>query len=350
MNGNSHFVILKNEIHNSHKHWEEACKSLSLNYSIVELSLDSWIDELQNYLSKNVHFLACPSGVASKYKQMYDERIYIISKVMKQKVFPSYESIVIHENKRLLSYWLKANGVPHPDTNVFYSKQEAYRFIENCSYPQVVKTNIGASGNGVQIIRSSTEAKRYIRKAFSRKGIRQKTGPNLKMGDFKRRFINFVKNKEHRMTRMNEYKAVYKDPQIGFVLFQEFIKHDYEWRIVRIGSAYFGHQKVKIGDKASGTKGINYVIPPSDLLDFVKNICEKYNFFTIAIDLFENPNGGYLVNEMQCVFGHVQDYICAQNDVEGKLVNNKGNWDFVSGIYNQNLSYNERLKQYINQL
>ena len=343
-----HFVILKNEIQQSHHHWEEACKAFSLDYSILDLTSDNWLEEVKRSITEEVHYLACPPGVSSLFKEMYDERIYVVSEILKQRIYPSFESVLIHENKRLLSYWLKANSIPHPSTHVFYNLTEASEFIEKSSYPIVAKTNIGASGNGVKFLKNRRECHRYLKHAFSRRGIRQKIGPNLKMGDFPKRFINFVQNREYRETRMSVYRAIYNDPQKDFVIFQEFIEHEYEWRIVRIGNAYFGHQKVKIGDKASGTKGIDYISPPGELLDFVKGICEKHDFFTMAVDLFDNPNGsGYLVNELQCIFGHVQEYICAKNGRQGKFEKMNNEWHFIEGLYNKNLSYDERLKQYI---
>ena len=343
------FVILKNEIPHSHRNWVEACKTLGIDYSIVELTADTWLEEVVKYKDEETHFLVCPSGVTSGFKKMYDERLYIVAKVLMQRVYPSYESVILHENKRMLAYWLKATKIPHPETHIIYNKKEALSYADCCNYPVVVKTNIGASGNGVRIIRNKSSAFSYVKKAFSKDGIRQKTGPNLHMGAIKKRIINFIKNSEHRRTRLREYKSVLNDPQKGFVIFQEYIHHDFEWRVVKIGSAYFGHQKVKVGDKASGTKGIDYVSPPIELLDFVKSICEEHNFFTMAVDVFESPTGdGYLVNEMQCIFGHVQDYICEQNGEQGKFEKVSGKWEFVSGVYNKNLSYNERLKQYIN--
>ena len=52
-----------------------------------------------------------------------------------------------------------------------------------------------------------------------------------------------------------------------------YIPHDFEWRCVRIGDSYFAHRKRKLGDKASGTKGIDYVNPPESLLDFTRDLC-----------------------------------------------------------------------------
>jgi glutathione synthase/RimK-type ligase-like ATP-grasp enzyme len=289
-------------------------------------------------------FLACPSYLTSHYKTLYDERIHILHKVLGQRVFPGYDAIMLHENKRLLAYWLQANNLPHPETHIFYSKDEAEAFAARAELPIVVKSNIGASGKGVKIFKNRRAAFVYINKVFSKKGVRQKIGPNLKMGDTWRRLKNFIKNAEHRKSRLREYKSIYKDPQRYFVIFQEYVPHDYEWRVVRIGESYFGHQKTKVGDKASGTKGIDYIEPPEKLLNFVKDLCEKYGFYSMAVDLFEGGDSGYLINELQTVFGHVQAFILERDGKPGRYRFSNNKWEFEEGMYNTNLSYDLRLE------
>jgi hypothetical protein len=138
--------------------------------------------------------------------------------------------------------------------------------------------------------------------------------------------------------------------QKDYIILQEFVQHSFEWRIVRIGDSYFGHQKVKVGEKASGTKGIDYISPPNELLDFVKDICLRYNFNSMAIDLFEVGKGGYLINEMQCIFGHVQAYICEHNGSPGRFLFKDDKWVFEAGLFNTNLSYDLRLGNVISLL
>ena len=96
------------------------------------------------------------------------------------------------------------------------------------------------------------------------------------------------------------------------------------------------------------TKGIEYIAPPGELLNMVRDICDKYGFRCMAVDLFEDGNGGYLINEMQCIFGHVQEYICEKDGVAGRFVDLNGNWEFESGMFNSNLSYDLRLQDIIN--
>ncbi len=340
-----HVAILKNETDSGHLMWVEACKTKGLNYSIINLIKDSWIEQITN--NNFDLFLATPSSIQSKFKKLYDERLYILDKIMKLYVYPNFDEVSIHENKRYLSFWLMANKLPHPKTHIFYDKKESYGFINNHIFPIVGKFNIGASGKGVKIIKSLSEAKKYIDAAFGTNGLRQNYGPNLKMGSYKSRIISIIKNPSKIIRLFNKYKTLYNETQKGFIILQEYVKHEFEWRVVKIGNSYFGHQKVKQGDKASGTKGIDYIEPPEKLLNFVKNICEKYGFNSMAIDLFEDGQGGYLINEMQTIFGHVQAYICEKKGVPGRFLYQDNTWIFEEGMFNINLSYNLRLENAI---
>ncbi len=341
------FAILKNESDDLHLHWEKACEKYKINYKTIDLTSSRWLEEiLKNDFNA---LLACPPGRESLYKQLYDERIQILETQLNYIVFPSFAEISIHENKRFLSYWLDANKINHPKTYVFYSKKEAMRFATKTDLPIVGKFNIGASGKGVNILKEREKLVQYINLAFS-KGLRQKWGPNLKMGDYKSRIIKLITNPSHIVNRVKVYHKTYNEIQKGFILLQEFIPHAFEWRIVKIGDSYFGHQKIKQGDKASGTKGINYILPPDKLLNFVKDLCEKKHFKSIAVDLFEDGNGEYLINELQCIFGHVQEYICEKNGKPGRIIFSNGEWKFEEGLFNSNLSYDLRLEHLIQRI
>ena len=96
-------------------------------------------------------------------------------------------------------------------------------------------------------------------------------------------------------------------------------------------------------DKCSGTKGIDYVDPPHSLLDFVKEVCNKNNLNSVAIDMFEHE-GQYMVNEIQCIFGHVQDHILEVDGKPGRYRFENGAWVFEEGMFNANESYDLRLE------
>ncbi len=336
-------VILSNENPDDHTFWIEACMKYEekIEYRIVNLVKNNWLDEIQS-LPFDV-LLSKPGGLVANYKQLYDERIFILSNILGYKIFPSPMEIFIYENKRFLSYWLKANNIPHPLTNVFYDQKEALDYISGFEFPLVAKTNIGASGSGVKILRNKTEAQKYIKETFSGKGSPQRSGPNFEKGGILQRGFHYVRYPSEILKKLNIYLTKYSNYQKGFVIFQEYIPHEFEWRVVRIGDSYFAHKKIKAGDKSSGSLLKNYDNPPLDLFDFVKKITDKHRFYSQAIDIFEST-GGYLVNEMQCIFGQSDPYQMLVDGIRGRyrFLNNK--WTFEQGDFATNACYNLRLE------
>lgn len=341
------FGILMNEDENSAKRWENACKALQVEYKIINFTKADWFEQVSD--PKLTYFLVKPPGQISKFKSLFDQRLYILAKVLKKPMYPSYEEVIIHENKETLSYFLKAKNIPHPKTEVFYYKTEALEFLSNGKLPVVAKTSIGGSGSGVKIIKSMSDAKKYVSTAFG-KGIKKRFGPNRVTGTPKKWFNKAISDIPGAIKKIKHYFEFHGDAQRGFVIFQEYIPHDYEWRSVKINDSFFAHKKVKHGDKASGSKGIDYVNPPMKILDFTKKVCEANGFKSMAIDIFEDKNGDYLVNEMQTIFGHVQEYILTVDGKPGRYVFVDGNWEFESGDFNQNESYNLRLKGILEEL
>lgn len=346
VNEKLNLVILANEYSEDHYLWIKACEKFSqeVSYRIVDLTSSKWLEAIQS--EPFDYLLAKPGAFTSPFKLLYDERIHILSHVLGYSVFPSPTEVFIYENKRFLSFWLKANKIPHPKTEVFYFKHEADAFLKNCNFPLVAKVNIGASGNGVRIVRSLADARAYVEDVFSGKGAAKNTGPNLSKGNLLGRSLKYFLNPMGLIKKLRRYNAVASDRQTDFVLFQEFIPHDYEWRVVRIGNSFFAHKKMVRGEMASGSLIKGYDNPPIELFDFVKEITDKHSLYSQAIDIFESPMG-FLVNEMQCIFGQSDPYQMLVDGKPGRFVYNSNKWHFEEGDFNGNESFDLRVQYLI---
>jgi glutathione synthase/RimK-type ligase-like ATP-grasp enzyme len=344
-NGQDKFtlIILSNEFGNDHDPWIKACQHLSgkVEYRVVNLTKSNWLEEIQS--SPFDLLLAKPSPVTSSFKKLYDERATILSKELSFRIYPSLDEILLYENKRYLSFWLKAHNIPHPKTDVFYYKDEAINYIRNCNYPFVAKLAIGASGNGVRIIKSKRDALKYVNQIFSR-GISARTGPRFDKGEYLKRAWRKLTHLNELKERLWLYEKVSSNPQKGFCIFYQYISHEYEWRVIRVGDSFFAYKKMKVGEKASGLMDKVYANPPLSILDFVKKITDKFNFFSMAVDIFETNRDTYLVNEMQCIWGQKNDYQMFVNDKPGRYVYVDNKWVFEEGEFTKNKSYDLRLK------
>ena len=74
----------------------------------------------------------------------------------------------------------------------FMISKEALNYLKIAKFPFVAKTNIGASGSGVCIIRKQSDGQKYIEETFMGKGSPQRTGPNLDKGGLLKRGFHYV--------------------------------------------------------------------------------------------------------------------------------------------------------------
>lgn len=343
-----HFAIIKDETEKDHIPWVLSCNKYKylLSYDIIDITKNDWLVFFLN--NKYDCILARPSAWTTYFKTLYDERINILLNILGIPVYPSFEEIQIYENKKFLSYWLKANKIPHPKTWVFYNKKEALRFITNCQLPIVTKTSIGSASSGIKILRKKSKLIKYINLAFSNRGITRKSGPNLrkvdKLGRAKK-YLNNIPGYLHSLIR--NYKQTKSDSQRWFVIFQEFLNINFEWRCVKIGNSYFAHKKIPLHDELiSGTSNVKWENPPLKLLHFIKDVCEKRNFYSQAIDVFE-LNNNYYVNELQCIWGSINPHQMIIDGKPGRYILKDDKWVFEEGNFCKNNSFDLRLKHVI---
>lgn len=342
-----HFAILRNEVDDDHSYWEQACRERSdlLEWEVIDLTRSDWFERATS--KKFDGFLAMPSSETNPMKKMYDERAFILSAEKGLPMYPSLLEIKLYENKKYLSYWLRAKELPHPKTWVFYYEWEALDFVKHCNLPVVAKTNIGASGRGVNILKSKEDLNKYIENTFSGKGAQRSIGPNLKKKGLLKRAANKLMHPKELIEKLKFYRQVRSDVQKDYVIFQEFIPHTYEWRCVRIGDSYFAHKKLVKEEKASGTLLKGYENPPLPLLDFVKEVSEAHHLDSLALDLFETADGRYLINELQCIFGQSDPYQMLVDGKPGRYRHLDGHWVFEPGDFNRFESFLLRVDHFL---
>jgi hypothetical protein len=215
-----------------------------------------------------------------------------------------------------MHYWLAANGVPHPKTWVFYDLQQALAFADQVELPIVYKSDLGSGASGVRIFRKRKSLIRHIRRSFNRGFTTYRRCPN--------------------------------DKEWGFVLLQEYLPDAREWRMIRIGDSFFGFEKDKAGDFHSGSHIMLYSRPPSNLLDFVRDVTDKGGFRSIDLDILLVKDGRYLINELQILFGmdDPSEPQCMIDGKEGRMVRDaqSNSWRFEEGSFCRNYLGNLRVE------
>lgn len=304
-----------------------ACKELGVDYEVVDILASDWVERVSN--SSCDGFLARPPCDLPVRKAVYDERLYFLSNVLKRPIYPGFEELFIYENKRNMASWLQIHRFPHPKTEVFCRKADAIEYLDKCTYPVVFKANTGASARQVRIVKDRFEAKTIIHQIF---GL---VHPSLSLG-----YVGF------------KFKGVPLPlpgvSQKHVVLIQSYSKIRWEWRVIRIGESYFGHQKLLKGQFASGSGKVGWVRPPDELLHMVRDLCDKGGFRSMAVDIFELEDGSYQINELQSIFG---SYNNSQMYIDGKpgrlLLQDDDSFKFEEGYFNTHGSYLLRVKDFL---
>ncbi|MCR3921910.1 MAG: hypothetical protein NUK65_05235 [Firmicutes bacterium] len=309
----------------------DACRELGIEYEVIDIIASDWMQRIKD--SDCDGYLVRSSYAKDTWKRMYDEKVYYINVVMGKPVYPPFNDIFIHESKNNMAYWLEAHDIPQAGSWVFYRSDEAAEFIETkAKFPLIFKPTVGSYALGVKIINNQREAKKLIKQVFT------------KYGFFNRGFTKYKRSK------IGLPVPVMDDRQFNHLMFQERIDIKYEWRMVKVDQSYFGHQKLKKGDFHSGSGMVGWVDPPEVLLELIRYICDIGNFNALNVDVFEDQQGNYFVNELQPFWGAVDTSQMYVDGKPGRYFFRNGGWFFEEGVFCQNACCNLKVQAFINQL
>lgn len=327
-------LVILREWHPTYQNYVKACQELNVEYEVINIMDNDWIEQIVRSNCDGI--LLRPSYFKQYWKDMYDERVYFIKEHLSIPIYPSFDEIYIYENKNNMSYWLKIHNIIHPKTHIFYDKKEALDYLKNTTYPIVFKTKLGSAGLGVRFIMNYRQGKRLVNKLFPFKYF------------YAKGFTKWFIHKKYKFLRV----PLMDDKQFGFVMFQEKIKNIVcEWRMIKIGESYFGHQKLEAKNgKHSGSNLVGWVKPPEKLLDLTKHICDIGNFDSMDIDIFETKEGEYFVNELQTMFGSFNNSQMYIDGIPGRYRYINSKWVFEEGYFNRNSSMNLRVESFIKYL
>ncbi|PLY14354.1 MAG: hypothetical protein C0628_04335 [Sulfurimonas sp.] len=311
-----------------YKLYEKSCIELNINYVIIDFLSSKWLENIKNNLDCD-GYLARPTHDYQEHNDVYMERLYFLSFDLNKPIYPSYNELRIYENKRNMASWLEIHGFPHAKTKVFLDKNEAIQHIENAKYPIVIKSNIGAGATGVEIVKDKKRALKITNNTFGKY------------------YQLFSLGNPQKRKKFGLNIPVYGNAQKHVMLVQEFHPIKWEWRIIKVNNSYFGHQKLLKGEFASGSDLVGWIKPPIELLEMVRSICEKGNFYSMAVDIFETIDGKYIVNELQSLFGSYNESQMYINDIAGRFKFIDGEFVFEEGKFNRFGSYLLRVEHFV---
>lgn len=262
-----------------------ACKSLGINSTLIEIDKNDWIEQLKdiNLILWRIHLGDLDGLNQARIKIPIMEKMGIFC-------FPSSLMSNIYDNKILQSYYFALYNIPTPKTFISYSKDDADQFCSSTQFPLIAKTNGGASSSGVFLLHKMAEAKKYNKLVFNN-SIAGRIIKKLKRNSIVDNLLHFS----------------YKDDKLKYVYFQEFIKAEGDFRVTTMGNnivSVFKRYNRKNDFRASGSglwEKVDITTLPIEACNIALDLSKKFHFTSMAYD-FIKKNNQWLILEISYSF------------------------------------------------
>lgn len=309
-----------------HEKYAISCGELGIPCVVVDGLAPDWLEQVKNTTVDG--WLVRPPGEYPELRALYQERLSLMHRNMGLAIYPTLAELELYENKRHLADWLALYGYPHPETRVFADKHSALEHVKRAAFPLVFKSNVGSAALGVRIIKTRRGARRLVNRAFGR------LHPSLARGI------------RPRIRKYGIPVPLAGLAQTHYLIIQHFERIKWEWRIIRLGDSFFGHQKLLKGDFASGSGRAGWEAPPRHLLELVRGLTDRFGFRSVAVDIFETVDDRFLINEVQSLFGSYDDAQMRVDGVPGRYQYRDGEYRFEEGHFNVHNSYKLRVEDF----
>ncbi|MEN8155078.1 MAG: hypothetical protein ABFR75_13760 [Acidobacteriota bacterium] len=285
--------------------WISYCRKTNIPFKLVDCFATDIIDQIQDCdaLMWNWDHLDPRSTLFAL------QLIYSVE-AMGKRVFPDSNTCWYFDDKIGQKYLFEAIGAPYVDSYIFYSREEALKWIDTITYPKVHKLRNGAGSYNVRLVNSRSKAKKIIKKSF-RRGFQRFNS----IVHFKESIRNFKCNKSSVVNLTKAFLRLCFKVKInkfccrekGYVFFQDFIEgNDSDIRVVIIAKRAFAIKRiVRRNDfRASGSGKILYEkeLIPIETIEQAFKISDKIKSQCIAFDFIKDNSGKFYIVEISHTF------------------------------------------------
>ena len=282
--------------------WTKICRFLENNnfsYEFFDLHAPDWIEKAAEF---DV-FVGILSSERYHLEEMH-KKFFILEKYLGKKCFPSFEHILIYENKTLEAYISEVKGIPFATAHIFNNKKDALDSLDKLKFPIVSKIDPGSGSTGVELVHNQKQAHRIIEKVFSSRG---------------------------RAT----YTLYFR--QKNYIYFQDFIPNDgFDIRVIIVSNWAFGYyRKVPEGDfRASGMNLVEKRELPQEAVLIAWNANKIINSPLLVVDMVHGLDGQYHVIEFSPICQMQFPEQLHVNGIPGVyIIEDDGNIHFQQGKY-----------------
>jgi len=280
----------------------------AISYILIDPNSINMLDELASC----THLLFRHSQ-GDTDMMLYDSVFHVAKNIYHLKCSPDYSTFWSYENKIKEYYLLKSSGSPVVETNIFWDRKNAYRFLQMSSFPLIVKLYKGAASSNVVKINTISEGGKIINRIFG-KGVKFGKMPgrsnltsisNLGISTYVHIKIRSFLITIGILDRNNPYSEwqIQKDA----ILFQKFLpNNNFDTRVTIIGNRAFAFRRfVRSNDfRASGSGNLD--LNPNEIdhrcISIAFEVSKKLDFETMAYDFIYDENKIPLICEISYCF------------------------------------------------
>jgi glutathione synthase/RimK-type ligase-like ATP-grasp enzyme len=293
---------MKIGIHNDNKsysvRWIEYCKERSIDYKEVNCFEDNIIEQLNDCDALLWHYYH------NDYRsQLFAKQLLFALEQSGKVVFPNFRTGWHFDDKVGQKYLYESLGIKVPSTNIFYTREEALKWISTATFPKVFKLRKGASGSNVRLVRNYRMAQKLINKSF-------KNGhPQFnRWGYFKNRLNLFRNQKDSLFGVIKGFLRLFvptqqermTTPEKSYIFFQDYVPNEgFDYRIEIVGDYCIAAVRyVRKNDfRASGGHDDHFdkEFISKEVLDFAFDIYDKIKAQSCALDIIRNCETNELV-------------------------------------------------------
>ncbi len=320
-------------IHNSktgfHPRWIAYCKKNKIRHKIVNCYDSDIIDQL-----KDCDALLWHHSHSRPDDILFAKQLLFSLEQSGVKVFPDFNTGWHFDDKVGQKYVLEAIEAPLVPSYVFYSKNDALKWVKTTDFPKVFKLRGGSGSANVKLVKDRSEAIKLVNKAFE-KGFRQYE-PLNNLRERWRKYRNGLTD------AYDVFKGVlrfYKEPEFsktigyerGYIYFQDFIPNNtFDIRVIVIGKrAYALKRMVREGDfKASGSGNMRFAKEEFDkkTIQIAFETSKRLKAHCLAYDFVFDKKNNPLIVEVSFGFA-VEAYDACPGYWDDNLIWHKGKFN-----------------------
>lgn len=297
------------------KHYMAGRIWMGLDFNEIKTELEQKYEaEVEIILFKNIKksLTEIPEGAVLFYSSIYnteylkfiqDSITYISLKRPDIILIPNPHQLNALENKGYQELYKDLLGIEKVQGEYFGDIDDLIAIESYLKYPFVLKKNMGALSSGVELIKSKEELLKF-RKDVKRRTLKESLAFELNKRNSFKKDDNLTPQKD---LLDNNFNDVFMKRMP--VVVQEFIPSlDCDYKVLVFGEKYYTIRRLTRKDdfRASGSGKFSFIEPPTEVLDYAKEIYDKFNVPFISIDIgIDENNECYLFEFQGTAFGPI---------------------------------------------